>query len=166
MDSKPGPMHRWLMQLVGEWDYENKMECSGTPEQIYRGHESVGALGGLWVLAEAVGPMPDGQPASMLITLGFDSETQRFVGTWIGTMMSRMWVYDGELGSEGRVLTLHSHGPAMPPGEGSTDYKDVIELLGPDQRRMVSWYKDPAGEWKLLMTINYQRVASRSAEQS
>jgi Protein of unknown function (DUF1579) len=33
------------------------------------------------------------------------NDKKRFVGTWIGSMMTYMWVYDGELDRSERVLT-------------------------------------------------------------
>ena len=41
--------------------------------------------------------MPDGGPATMIMTLGYDPAKKRFVGTFIGSMMTNLWVYEGEL---------------------------------------------------------------------
>ncbi len=34
------------------------------------------------------------------MTLGYNPDTKRYLGTWIGSMMTHMWVYDGVI--EGR----------------------------------------------------------------
>ena len=33
----------------------------------------------------------------MIMTLGYDPQKKRFVGTLIGSMMTHLWVYDGAL---------------------------------------------------------------------
>ena len=55
--------------------------------------------------------MPDGTPATTQITLGYDPAKKRFVGTWLGSMMTHLWIYDGELSADERTLTLSSEGP-------------------------------------------------------
>ena len=57
--------------------------------------------------------MPDGKPSTMIVTLGFDPEKKRFMGTFIGSMMTHLWIYDGELDTAGKVLTLNAEGPSM-----------------------------------------------------
>jgi len=78
--------------------------------------------------------MPGGIAATTLMTLGYDPAKGRFVGTWIGSMMTHLWVYDGELDPAGRVLTLNSEGPSM-TGDGSfAKYQDIVEFMSDDHR--------------------------------
>jgi uncharacterized protein DUF1579 len=46
------------------------------------------------------------------MTLGYDPEKKQYVGTWVGSMMSYLWVYDGSLDAEEKVLTLNAEGPS------------------------------------------------------
>ena len=62
--------------------------------------------------------MPGGGPATTLMTLGYDPEKKRFVGTWIGSMMTHLWIYDGALDAAGKVLTLDAEGPSF-AGDGT-----------------------------------------------
>jgi len=41
-----------------------------------------------------------------MMTLGYDPQKKRYLGTWIGSMMSHLWVYEVELDASGSVLTL------------------------------------------------------------
>ncbi len=159
---KPEPQqeHQWLEKLVGEWILEGEAttEPDKSPEPWT---ESVRSLDGLWVVAEGKGEMPEGGgPATTIMTLGYDPQKKRFVGTWIGSMMTYLWVYDGSL--DGNVLTLESEGPGMAEGaEGAegkmAKYKDVIELKDDDHRVMTSHALGDDGEWSQFMTVNYRR---------
>src|SRR5262249_23859366 len=87
----PQREHKWLQRFVGEWTSETEMsmEAGKPPEKCY-GTDSVRSLGGLWILAEGHGDMPGCGPVSMLLTLGYDPQRKRFVGTWIGSMMTHL----------------------------------------------------------------------------
>ncbi|WP_432721105.1 DUF1579 domain-containing protein [Jeongeupia wiesaeckerbachi] len=150
--------HRWLHQLLGDWTFECEMQ--GPPDQPLEkssGSESVRTLGDIWVVCEGQGTMPDGDPCSMQMTLGFDAESQRFIGNWIGSMMTHMWVYDGELDQGGRILTLSSTGPdCLNPGQ-SRVYRDVIEIIDADHRLLRSEGQDADGRWSPFMTARYTR---------
>lgn len=157
MQAKPQHEHQWLQKLVGEWTYETEviMEPDRPPEKA-TGTESVRSLGGLWILAEGQGKMPCGATGTTLMTLGYDPQQQRYIGTWVGSMMTHLWIYDGELDADERVLTLNSEGPSM-TGEGMAKYKDVIELKSGDRRVMTSHVWGDDGQWHQFMTANYQR---------
>jgi hypothetical protein len=152
MFAKPEKEHRWLQRLVGEWTYE-----SGEGATKAAGTETVRALGDLWVLGESTGQFPGGVPANALITLGYNPDTKRFVGTWIGSMMTHLWIYDGELDPGGRVLTLNAEGPSM-SGDGTmARYQDIIELKSDDRRTLTAQVQEPDGTWKQFMTMELRR---------
>ncbi len=151
--------HRWLQRLVGEWTSE--AECVMGPDQpvaTMRGRETVTALGDVWVTGHGEGEMPGGGTGRTLITLGYDPAKGRFVGSFVGSMMTMMWLYDGALDAEGRVLTLDSQGPDFgTPGRVAL-YQDIIEVNAPDRRTMTSRMQDADGAWHHVMTARYRRV--------
>jgi hypothetical protein len=158
MHAEPQQEHHWLQKLVGEWAYESEaLMGPDQPPAKFTGTESVRSLGGLWVLAEGQGEMPGGGTATMLMTLGFDPQRKRFVGTWIGSMMTNLWVYDGRLDAAGTVLTLDAEGPSM-AGDGKTaKYQDVIEVKSADHRVLASQMLGDDGKWHRFMTAHYRR---------
>jgi hypothetical protein len=158
MKAEPQKEHNWLHKLLGEWTYESTAAGSaGEQPSKATGTERVRSLGGLWVLAEGEGEMPGGGPATTLMTLGYDTEKKRYLGTWIGSMMTHMWIYDGEMDGAGKVLTLNSEGPSM-EGDGSTaKYKDVIELKSDDHRVLTAHVLKKNGTWERFMTAEYRR---------
>jgi hypothetical protein len=150
--------HQWLTKLVGEWtsEIEVMMEPGHPPEKA-TGTESVRSLDGLWIVAEGKGDMPGCGAVTTIMTLGYDPDTKRYVGTWIGSMMTHLWVYDGELDTDERVLTLDSEGPAM-SGEGKmAKYRDAIAFESDDYRVLTSHVLGDDGKWHGFMTAHYRR---------
>jgi hypothetical protein len=153
---EPQSEHRWLQQLLGDWTYETEAIMGpDQPPVKMSGSESARPLGDVWVLCEASGMCPGEGPAVTLMTLGYDPAKKRFVGTFIGTMMTNLWVYDGRL--EGNTLTLDAEGPSF-AGDGTTaKYQDIIEIKGPDERTLSSRMLTPDGKWQHFMTSTYRR---------
>ncbi|MGE5513671.1 MAG: DUF1579 domain-containing protein [Bacteroidota bacterium] len=151
--AEPQKEHQWLQKLVGDWTFEAEMGGSSKSS----GTERVRSLGGLWILAEGQGEMPGGGMANVLMTLGFDPAKKRYTGTWIGSMMTHLWIYDGQMDASGRVLTLTAQGPSM-AGDGTTaTYQDIIEIESDDHRILRSRVLTESGEWKEFMTAHFRR---------
>lgn len=151
--------HRWLQQLAGDWTFEGEADMGpGQPAMKHSGQQTVRTLGELWVLCESQGSMPDGSPAQMLITLGYDPQKKAFVGTFVGSMMTHLWHYTGSLDAADKVLTLDTEGPSF-SGDGTlVRYQDIITLQGPDTYELASQVIQADGSWKRFMTAAYRRV--------
>ncbi|MBW4661226.1 MAG: DUF1579 domain-containing protein [Drouetiella hepatica Uher 2000/2452] len=158
LPTQPQKEHQWLQKLVGEWTYETEalMEPDQSPV-ISTGTETVRSLGGFWILAEGEGEMPGCGLATTLMTLGYDPQKQRYVGTWVGSMMTYLWQYDGELDAGETVLTLNSEGPVMTGEEKIGKYKDVIEVKSDNHRVLTSHMLRDDGQWQHFMTAHYWR---------
>jgi hypothetical protein len=156
--AEPQKEHQWLQQLVGEWTYESETTMEpGSPPEKFKGTERVRSLGGLWIVGEGQVEMPGVGTGTTMLTLGYDPARKRYVGTWIGSMMTYLWVYDGGLDAAGRTLTLDAEGPAM-EGEGKlAKYRDVIEVKGDDHRVLRSQILGDDGKWQEFMVANYRR---------
>jgi hypothetical protein len=156
--NEPRKEHEWLQKLVGEWT----LESDGAPEPGQsqgQWTESVRWLGGLWTLAESQGEMPGGGTATSVMTLGYDPQKQRYVGTWVGSMMAHLWVYEGTVDATGKVLTLDTEGPDMSEGSQGkmAKYQDVVEFKSDDHRVLTSRVQGADGEWREFMTAHYRR---------
>jgi hypothetical protein len=158
MKVEPQKEHAWLQKLVGEWTYEG--DCDGGPDKPrwrFSGTETVRSIGGIWIAGEGQGEMPGGGDATTVLALGFNPQTKRFVGTWFGSMMAHLWVYDGWLDEAERVLTLESDGPDMVvPGKTAT-YRDVHEIVDDDHRVLRAQAQGEDGSWYEFMVTRYER---------
>lgn len=158
MQTQTLEQHRWLLQLVGEWTMEGEGDMGpGQPPHKSTGTESVQALGELWIVCAGTGDMPGGAQGHMRMTLGYDPEKKAFVGSWVGSMMTHMWVYQGQLDAARKVLTLDTEGPSF-AGDGKTArYQDVVTLVDADTRTLHSQTLGEDGRWKRFMTATYRR---------
>lgn len=157
MKAEPQKEHQWLEKLIGDWTSEAEAVEPGKPPEKFKGTERVRSLGGLWIVAEGEGEMPGGGLATTMMTLGYDPQTKRYVGTWIGSMMTHLWVYGGALDATERVLTLEVEGPDMAGAGKMAKYRDVIEFKTPDHRVLTS-YMLGDGTWHQFMTAHYRRT--------
>lgn len=159
MHAEPGPEHLWLQKLAGKW--ESKFECQavpGQPSQTLSGTEECRSLGGLWMVGEGTGETPGGGASQSIMTLGYDPEKKQFVGSFIASMMTHLWIYHGGfLDADQKVLTLLAEGPNFMEG-GTASYKDVITLVDHDHRMLESHCLQADGSWQQFMSGHYYRV--------
>jgi Protein of unknown function (DUF1579) len=156
---EPQKEHEWLQQLVGDWTFETEVDMGpNVPSMISTASDHSRALGDLWVLSEWEMELPDGVKGTSLMTLGYDPARQRFVGSFVTSSMTHHWLYEGELDESGKVLTLNAQGPNF-AGEGMAMFQDIIEITGPNERRLYSQVQGPDGTWNRFMTSTFRRTA-------
>lgn len=157
--AQPQKEHRWLDRLVGEWTCEGEATMEpGQPPTPFTTTESVRSLGGLWVVAEGRGDMPGGETMTSLMTLGYDPGKGRYVGTFVASMMTHLWLYDGALDAGGTVLTLDTEGPDFSAeGKGTARFQDIIEIKDDDRRTLTSRMLGGDGQWRQVMSAEYRR---------
>lgn len=161
MTAEPQAEHRWLDRLVGEWTCEGEATMDpGQPPARFKTTESVRSLGGLWVVAEGRGEMPDGASMTSIMTLGYDPARGRFVGTFVASMMTHLWLYDGALDADGAKLVLDTEGPDITTdGRTSTRFQDIVEVQSDDRRTLTSLMLGGDGIWSQVMRADYRRTA-------
>jgi hypothetical protein len=120
---------------------------------VRHGEETFRAFGELWV--QSAGDIGFG-PIQM--TLGFDPETRRFVGTYIGATMPHLWRYDGALAPGEDRLVLKTTGPSFLEEGKQVPYRDEIELVSPDERVLRAWIQGPDGAWSQFHQTRFRRV--------
>ncbi|MCI0682237.1 MAG: DUF1579 domain-containing protein [Gemmataceae bacterium] len=158
MHAEPQKEHHWLDKLVGDWTFES--ECSMGPDQPpgkFAGMETVRSLGGLWVLCEGKGEMPGGGMATTLMTLGYDPVKKKYIGSFIGSMMTHLWIYEGGLDAAAKVLTLDTLGPSFTDPGKMIEYQDIVEFQTDDYRTLSSQTRGDDGQWNRFMTAHYRR---------
>lgn len=151
---QPREEHAFLNRLVGRWQV-SAAEMSDGSDWI----ETVRSLHGIWFLAEGQGRMPNGQEATTQLTLGHDGRTGKYTGSWIGSMMEHMWVYEGELSADGQSLSLYTNGPSFGDPAVMQDYREQITFTDDDTRVFTSSARQPDGSWNEFMRAEYRRLS-------
>lgn len=156
---EPLEQHRWLRRLVGAWSFEGEMPAPpGEKGQAFAGTEMVRSLGGLWVVGEGENAMPEGGSMATMVTLGFDPGSDTFVGTFVCSGFTHLWLYRGRLEDGGRRLVLATEGPDMETGSGTAPFEDVMAFEDNDHRTLTSRMLGRDGQWHPLVTMRYRRL--------
>ncbi len=159
MHGEPQKEHLWLQQLLGAWTYEGESFAGpDQPPEKMSGSETVRTLGGLWIQIEGRTPGPDGAEMSSIITLGYDPAKQSYVGSFIASVMTMMWLYEGQLDESGKVLTLDARGPVFGVEGKWADYQDIVTIVDRDHWRLSSQVKGDDGRWTPFMSSDHHRV--------
>ncbi len=150
--------HEWLQQLVGEWEFTSEAIAEpGTEAVVWKSRESSRSIGGLWIVSEGTADS-DGETFTSLMTIGYDANKETFVGSWIDSIQTTMWTYVGSLDDSKRILTLEATGPSMDDPNKTTEYRDQIELIGKDKKRLTSSALAKDGTWTVYMAGEAVRV--------
>lgn len=154
---KPTKEHAWLEQLAGEWeaDFEASMG-PGQPGMKGKGSEKSSMLGGFWYLAEGEANM-GGMAVKSRLTLGYDPEKKKYIGTWVDSISHQLWKYEGTVDATGKKLTLDTEGPNMMTPGKTAKYQETIEVKGPDHKVFTSSILGEDGKWFTFMKADYRR---------
>jgi len=151
--------HLWLKQFIGEWESEAEMQMApDQPADKAKGREKVRGLGDMWIISDFEADMPGGLgKMTAVMTVGYDPEKGKYIGTWVDSMTSFMWKYEGTVDETGKILTLNSVGPNMMTGVGTANYRDITEFKSPDHRVLTAQAEGPDGTWVTYMTAHYHK---------
>jgi hypothetical protein len=146
--------HEWLKQLEGEWVTETEaVMVPGQAPIKCKGTESVRSLGGLWYVAEIKADMMGAQMVGHM-TVGYDAEKKKYVGTWVCNMDPEMMTYSGT--ADGKTITLETEGKNPTTGK-RVKMKDVIEIKDKDTKVLTSHMLGDDGKWVQFMTMTAKR---------
>jgi hypothetical protein len=152
-----GSEHQWLARLSGKWTFES--ECQVGPDQPpakTAGRVTGRSLGGLWIVLETEGKSADGDGWQSIMQLGYDPQRQRYVGAFVASMMTHLWVYSGSIDDSTGKLVLDTEGPRFDQ-QGMARYQDIIEIVGDDHWTLSSQLMGDDGAWHPFMVAHHHR---------
>lgn len=148
----------FLQKLVGEWAVVTHAVVDPAQDPYrFEGKETARLLGGQWLVSEFYTEV-EGQIINSILTIGYDPTKEKFVATYVNSMQTSLWTYDGTLNDEGTTLTLKTEGPFMGDPDQKAAYRVVIESKDADRWTMGSQILVPDdGNWFEFLSFEYQR---------
>lgn len=153
---KPVKEHAWLEKLAGDWISESEVMMGPDNWIKVKGAEKCRTHGGFWIIAEGEAEIM-GTKVNSILTLGYDPEKKKYIGTWVDNCAAHMWRYEGTLDAAGKVLTLDTEGPNMMVPGKTSKYREVITLVGPDEKTFSSSILGDDGKWTTFVKATYKR---------
>ena len=153
----PGPAHKALAALVGNWKAEVKcyMEPGGAPQVSQATAKANWTLKGRFVEGEFHGEML-GKPFIGKSLLGYDNAKQKFVSVWLSDIQTSMFTSEGKGDNENKVITLEGKGDCPATGRKDVPMKQVFRVLSPDKYTF-EMFDGSKGEDVRTMEITYSR---------
>jgi hypothetical protein len=151
----PGPAHKALEALVGNWNAEVKcwMEPGGAPEVSQGTATTRWILNGRFLEEEFRGQMM-GKPFSGRSIMGFDNIKQTFNTIWVSDIQTSIFTSEGKGDSSNKVITLEGKSTCAGTGQKDVPIKTVFRMISPD-KHLFEMFDGSTGE--KTMEITYSR---------
>jgi hypothetical protein len=151
----PGPEHKKLDPLTGDWTYDAKfytapgappIEMSGTCKTTW-------VLDGRFIREEVSGKE---MPFNGVGVIGYDNHSKKYVGAWIDNSSTGITTMTGEMDAAGKTLSFQYDGYDA-TFDKTVKMRQVIHLTGPDGYNMEFYTTPPGGKEMKSGEITYKR---------
>ena len=152
----PGAPHELLASMTGSWNTRTKtwmepgnppMESNGTCEQRM-------LLGGRYLQQEFTGDMMGTTFNGIGIT-GYDNHKERFVSTWMDSMSTGIFFFEGTAGPDGRTITQTCR--YDDPVKGPVKWRSVTKIVDHNTHLFEMFITDKSDKEEKMMEITYTR---------
>jgi hypothetical protein len=152
----PGAPHKVLASMAGSWNTKTKawmepkkppMESPGTCEQKM-------VLGGRFLQQEYTGDMM-GSPFTGIGVTGCDNHTKKYVSTWVDSMGTSIFFFEGTASPDGKTITQESRYDG--PLKGPMKWRSVTKIVDDNTLVFEMYGADKRGKEEKMMEIAYTR---------
>ena len=153
----PGPQHKALEALVGNWKAEVKcwMEPGAEPNVSQGTATATMALKGRFLEEEFQGEMM-GQPFTGRTLMGYDNVKQTFNSVWISDMQTSMFTSEGKGDTGNKVITLEGKSTCPATGQKDILVRSVLRVISADKHTF-EMFNVGKGDNVKTMEITYTR---------
>ncbi len=154
----PGGPHKMLAKLAGSWTTKTKgwMEPDQPPIEGTGTCEQKMILDGRYLQQEYSGEMGGG-PFTGINLIGYNNHTKKYVSTWIDSMSTGIFYFEGTASPDGKTITQQSS--YDDPVRGPMKWRSVTKIVD-DNTIEYEMYLTPKGgkEDKMMeMTVTRKR---------
>lgn len=152
----PGEAHKLLAKMAGSWNTLTRswtepgkppVESAGVCEQRM-------ILGGRYLQQECSGDMM-GSPFTGIGVTGYDNHTRKYVSTWIDSMSTAVWYFEGPAEGDGRSFTQKSR--YDDPVRGPMEWRSVCRLVDDNTMTFEMYGTVLGGTEEKMMEMKYTR---------
>ncbi len=152
----PGAPHKALAGLAGSWTTRTRawmepdkppMEGTGTCEQKM-------LLGGRYLQQEYTGEMM-GSPFTGINVIGYDNHTKKYVSTWIDSMSTGIYYFEGTASANGKVITQKSS--YDDPARGPMVWRSVTKIVDSNTLKYEMYITPRRGREEKMMEMTLAR---------
>ncbi len=151
----PGPEHKMLANMVGEWDGEISMwQDPSQPPQTSKGSAQFESIfDGRYIIGKYTGNMM-GMPFSGMDITGYDNVKKMFFTSWIDNMGTGVMYVEGTYDKNSN--TFNYTGETADPMGNKMKVKEIITIIDKDHNKFEMFMDTGKGEIK-SMEIKYTR---------
>jgi len=152
----PGAQHRLLERMSGRWDTVTKSWSSPDkpPDVSFGVCEQKMILGGRFLQQDCSGDMM-GSPFIGLGFTGYDNNTKKFVSTWMDSLGTAIYLFEGPADSNGAGFTQKSR--YNDPVRGPMEWRSVCALKDDDTITFEMYGTPKGGHEEKMMEMVYTR---------
>ena len=153
----PGPGHKALEPLVGNWKAEVKcwQEPGGQPQVSQGTAKASWTLKGRFLEEKFHGEMM-GKPFDGYYLTGFDNTKQTFNSVWVSDIQTSMFVTEGKGENGNKVITQEGRTSCAATGQTNVLMKTVLRIISNDKHTF-EMFDASKGENAKTMEITYTR---------
>jgi len=152
----PGPPHQRLAKLEGSWETTTRawMASGRDPVASTGTCEQKMILGGRYLRQDYSGEMM-GQPFSGINLIAFDNHTQKYRSTWIDSMSTGIYLFEGEASPNRKTITQECR--YDDPVKGPAVWRSVTKFVNPDTIEFEMFIKPKRGREEKMMEMTVTR---------
>jgi hypothetical protein len=157
----PSEGHAFLKNLTGSWTMTTKtwMDPKAEPEESTGTAESKLIFGDRYVQEDVKGTAM-GQPFEGRSYTGFNNASKKYQTTWIDTMGTGVYLFEGALDKTGKVLTMTAE-TIDPMTKKKTKTKSITRIES-DNKHVFEMYETHKGKEVKTMEIVYTKKGTAS----
>lgn len=163
--ARPGPEHKRLEALAGEWKYSCKFWLDPNQPAI----ESSGTIKRQWILGNRFleehvsGKGPDGKDFDGCAVIGYDNVQKKYTYGWVSTMGTGISTGVGTYDADNKQFTFKTEG-YCPLRQGKAEGREEIRIESND-KHVLTMYQLLGDKEVKMMELTAERTRdTRSAE--
>lgn len=152
----PGAPHKRLAKLEGSWITRTKgwMEPDKPPVESTGACRQKMILDGRFLQQEYTGKMM-GSPFKGINLIGYDNHTKKYVSTWIDSMSTGIYFFEGTASPNGKTVTQESR--YDDPVRGPMSWRSVSRIVNADTMAYEMFITAKGGKEEKMMEMTLTR---------